>query len=100
MQVQFRLKDMDTFLREYAMNISYGGIFIKTLKPHPQDSMLYLQIQLENGTKIIEGLGKVVHVNSANHTHAGMGIEFINIDQESQQFINNLVNERMNVLKS
>ena len=63
MLVQFRMDDMDEFLREHAVNVSAGGIFIKTPNPHPEGSMIYLQFCLTDGGKLIEGLGKVVHVN-------------------------------------
>ena len=93
--VQFRLNDMETFLKDYALNISSGGLFIKSLKPHPTGSMIYLQIQLKDGKKLIEGLGKVVHVNHPSQANPGMGIEFINLDQNSQEVIDNIIAERL-----
>tara|TARA_Y100001934_G_C12140075_1_gene672119 strand:+ start:348 stop:695 length:348 start_codon:yes stop_codon:yes gene_type:complete len=93
--VQFRLKDMETFLKDYALNISSGGLFIKSLDPHPLGSMIYLQIQLEDGEKLIEGLGKVVHVNHPSQENPGMGIEFINIDQNSRDVIDHIIAERL-----
>ncbi len=93
--VQFRLKDIDTFLREHAVNISSGGLFISSSTPHPNGTMIYLQIQLDNGQKLIEGLGRVVHVNLPSQDNPGMGIEFVNIDEKSQQLINDIVEKRL-----
>lgn len=93
--VQFRLQDMDEFMRDYAVNLSVGGMFIRTPEPHPQDSMVYLQFTLMAGDKLIEGLGKVVHVNPPSHTVPGMGIEFVNLDDESREFIDSIIQERI-----
>lgn len=93
--VQFRLPSMDEFMREYASNISVGGMFIRTGTPHPEGSRVYLQFRLEDGSKIIEGLGQVVHVNPPEANNPGMGVEFINLDDASRAFIEELVNQRL-----
>jgi len=92
--VQFRLKTMDDFLTEHASNISTGGMFIRTDSPKPLGSMVYLQFQLEQGKTLIEGLGRVVHVNAASSQAPGMGIEFVNLDDASEEVISNIISER------
>ena len=94
MLVQFRMDDMNEFLREHAVNVSAGGIFIRTSKPHPEGSMIYLQFCLTDGGKLIEGLGKVVHVNPPDSAAPGMGVEFVNLDDESQGTIDQIIAER------
>lgn len=94
MLVQFRLENMDAFLKEHAVNISAGGIFIRSTNPHPEGSMIYLQFCLTDGGKLIEGLGKVVHVNSAESAAPGMGVEFVNLDEESQATIDEIIHQR------
>jgi len=93
--VQFRLQDMDTFLQEYAVNISSGGLFIRSSTSHPTGSMIYLQIQLEDGQKLIEGLGQVVHVNHPSQGNPGMGVEFVNIDDASRKLVEHIIDERL-----
>ena len=95
MVVQFRLADMDAFMREIAVNISIGGMFIRTTSPHSQDAMIYLQFQLEDGSKLIEGLGRVVHVNPPDHEVPGMGVEFVNLDPDSRRLIQSIVDDRL-----
>src|SRR5258708_1518369 len=63
MLVQFRFNSFDDFLAESSLNISPGGIFIKTDKPLEEGSMIYLQFSLRDGSRLIEGMGKVVRVN-------------------------------------
>ena len=93
--VQFRLQDMDEFMREYAVNLSMGGMFIRTLQPHAKGSFIYLQFSLADGKKLIEGLGKVVHVNPSTHQSPGMGVEFVNMDDQSRHLIHEIVQERL-----
>ena len=94
MLVQFRLGDLNEFMRDYAVNISLGGMFIRTREPHPEGSMIYLQFRLKDGSKLIEGLGKVVHVNPPSHAVPGMGVEFVNLDDSSKLLISEIIEER------
>ena len=73
MLVQFRLSDMGEFMREVAKG----------------------QIRLDDGSKLIEGLGQVVHVNPPDHAVPGMGVEFVNLDAESRKLIDQIVAERL-----
>lgn len=95
MLVQFRLDDMDVFLREYAVNISAGGMFIRSVQPYEHGSMVYLQFRLRDGHKLIEGLGKVVHINPPSHHDPGIGVEFVNLDADSRLLIDEIVAERL-----
>lgn len=93
--VQFRLNDLEEFMREYAANISMGGMFIRTQEPHSEGAFIYLQFRLKDGQKLIEGLGKVVHVNPPTHAQSGMGVEFVNLDADSRALIKEIVSERL-----
>ena len=98
MLVQFKVGDMDEFMSEYGVNISLGGMFIRTTQPREMGSMVYLQFRLKDGSKLIEGLGKVVHVNPPDHAAPGMGIEFVNLDDKSRDLIQEIVSERVGEL--
>ncbi len=99
MLVQCRLHDMEEFMREFAANVSAGGMFIRTTTPHAVGSMIYLQFSLEGGEKLIEGLGKVVHVNPPEHPSPGMGIEFVSLDAPSRAVIERIISERVRELE-
>ena len=64
-------------------------MFIRTEQPREMGSMIYLQFQLKDGHKLIEGLGRVCWVNEPGDKDriAGMGIEFVNFDEESMSLI-------------
>lgn len=95
--VQFRFDTFDEFLAEYSLNISPGGIFIKTDQPREEGSVIYLQFTLRDGSRLIEGMGRVVRVTKPPgdaKRPAGMGIEFINFDEESMALIAEICAQR------
>lgn len=89
--VQYKLDSLDEFMAEYSADISIGGMFIRTEEPREEGSMIYLQFTLNGGLKIIEGLGRVVHVNPPGHEDPGMGVEFVNFDPESMALVESVV---------
>ena len=90
--VQYRFNTFEEFLAEYSIDISVGGMFIRTDHPRPEGSMIYLQFALRDGHKLIEGLGKVVRVNPPGAGGVpGMGVEFVNLDQDSSELIEDIV---------
>lgn len=94
--VQFRFTTFEDFLAEYSLDVSVGGIFLRTDAPRPEGSMVYLQFALRDGHKLIEGLGKVVRVNPPGGPRpAGMGLEFVNLDEDSRALIEEIVAARL-----
>jgi type IV pilus assembly protein PilZ len=90
--IQYRFDTLEDFLSEYSTNISIGGMFIRTDKPKDEGTLVYLQFYLRDGAKLIEGLGRVVRVNPSDDQAAvGMGIEFVNFDEESMELIRQIV---------
>jgi len=86
--VQYRFNSLEDFLAEYATNLSPGGIFIATDEPSPVGTMLYLQFSLKDGSRLIEGMGRVAHVQEATAQQPrGMGIEFVQFDERSMELI-------------
>lgn len=87
--VQFRFGSFEEFLAEYSLNISPGGMFIRTDEPSEEGAIIYLQFTLKDGSRLIEGMGKVVRVNPPGDPArpAGMGVEFLNFDEESMALI-------------
>ena len=97
--IQYRFDTLEDFLSEYSTDISMGGMFIRTDTPKDEGTLVYLQFYLRDGAKLIEGLGRVVRVNSTqpavDNVAAGMGIEFINFDEESMELIRQIVERNM-----
>jgi uncharacterized protein (TIGR02266 family) len=90
--VQFRFNTFEDFLAEYSVNLSPGGIFLRTDEPRELGSIVYLQFSLKDGSRLIEGMGRVVRVNPPGEQERvpGMGVEFLNFDEESMALIDEI----------
>jgi molecular chaperone DnaK len=95
--VQYRFDTFEDFLAEYSVNISPGGIFIKTSKPHETGAIIYLQFSLRDGSRLIEGMGRVVHVTPPGPgvREPGIGVEFLNFDEASQDLVADICASRL-----
>lgn len=94
--VQHRFDSLTDFMQEVATDISVGGMFLRTKAKHKVGDTIYLRFALADGLPLIEGIGRVVRVNSASGLHAitGLGIEFVSLDRESRKLIESIVAER------
>lgn len=96
MMVQFRVDSYEQFLKEYALDISTGGMFIRTDSPRPEGSILFFQFAVSGAEDIITGQAKVVHVNQpGGSSPVGMGLEFIYLDKHSQEVVADIVTSRL-----
>jgi uncharacterized protein (TIGR02266 family) len=94
--VQYRFDTFEAFMSEMAVDISLGGMFIRTDEPRELGSLVYLQFALQDGEKLIEGLGRVVRVNPKGGPGTpGMGIEFVNLDEQSHELVEQVVRGNM-----
>ncbi|MGQ0506956.1 MAG: TIGR02266 family protein [Myxococcaceae bacterium] len=93
--VQHRSSSFEEFLTEHATNISIGGMFIATRAPQELGALVYLQFTLEDGEKLIEGLGRVVRVSPPESGSPGIGVEFVNFDEESMALIEEICQRRL-----
>ncbi len=95
MLVQYRFDTLQDFVAEYSIDLSTSGIFVRTEEPRKVGSMVYLQITLRDGSKLIEGFGRVARVGSDARGQTGMGIQFINFDDDSMALIEKIVAGRL-----
>lgn len=91
MQVCYRT--LDTFFYDYALNISLGGIFIKTENPLARGSEVEIEFQAPGSPRSFRTKGTVVRVvfpESASPEPPGMGIEFEKLNEDDKELINML----------
>ena len=97
--IQYRFNTLEDFLSEYSTDISIGGMYVRTKDPKDEGSLIYLQFYLKDGAKLIEGLGRVVRVDPPEPEDAGqvagMGIEFVNFDEESMELVRQIVDRNL-----
>lgn len=74
------------FKKSHTLNISNGGLFLKTDNPLPKDTIVTLRMNLPGETESMEIQGCVVWSNpKGNNTFpSGMGIQFIGMNSESR----------------
>lgn len=97
-KVQYRFESIEDFRTQFANDLSLGGMFIRTDMPEAMGTVIFLEFDLQDGSKILSGYGKVVRVNPTGvpDFDPGMGVEFLKFDDESLQRIRQLVSERFN----
>jgi len=90
--VQFRFNTMEEFVAEYSVNLSLSGMFIRSEEVPEVGAAVYLQFSLADGSKLIEGLGRVARVVEPGTPGAvaGFAIEFQDFDSESLELIRKL----------
>ncbi len=99
LRVDYQCKD--NYLFEYSSNLSEHGIFITTANPLQPGTKLELQFSINEGKDEIHTTGEVIWVNKPTHdssSNAGMGVRFLDIDDDSQEKLKNLI-KRIAVLK-
>jgi uncharacterized protein (TIGR02266 family) len=93
--IHYRYESVQEFVAEYTDDISMSGVFIRSDKPRPIGSMIYLQMTLNDGSKLIEGFGRVARVGVGSRGQFGMGVQFLRFDDESKALIEILVETRL-----
>jgi uncharacterized protein (TIGR02266 family) len=92
-----RFGTVDDFKREYATNISAGGLFIRTEAPPEMNSVIDVELELPGGTPV-EGKALVVHrVSPAEAVQRsvdpGVGVQFVQADDRFRERIDRFVAE-------
>lgn len=80
-------RDVDVFVSSKIMNISSGGLFVKTRKPPPMHTPLDIEFSLPAGQDPVHATGSVVWISpSASRGNAmlpiGVGIHFDKITKK------------------
>jgi uncharacterized protein (TIGR02266 family) len=87
-------RTVDGFITDWAVNISRGGIFINTRNPLAIGTTVRLIISLPDAAFPFDLTGRVIRVsefdNPSNQV-PGMGIEFVDVDEEKRSRIERFV---------
>lgn len=80
-------RTVGSFITDFAVNISRGGIFINTREPASVGTVVKLIISLPDAAFPFDLTGKVTRVQLHDpqaDQMSGMGIEFIDVDDEKR----------------
>ena len=85
----------DAFFTDYALNLSLGGIFIRTDDLLPIGTRLRIHFSIPEHERFIDGWGKVARVQQAEEPDqpAGIGIALEKLDDSASAVIDELVGE-------
>ena len=93
--VRYKSATNDEFIDNQSLDVSVGGVFVKTQTPFAPGTLLKLEIIVAGESSSLTGVGRVVWkrepTQAAAERPAGMGVKFIKIDDVSRQTIDRLV---------
>jgi uncharacterized protein (TIGR02266 family) len=97
-QIEVNYKNLDLFYKNTVMNISQGGMFIKTDSPLPLGSEIDLEFTLPGQEKTITARGLVVWQHQLTQStissqEPGMGIRLKEISQQNLALIRDFVEQ-------
>jgi uncharacterized protein (TIGR02266 family) len=89
-EIEVRYRTAQEFLSAYSLNISGGGIFVRTPEPLPLNHPVRLRFMLPGISHRFEVNGIVVWSNpgsSRSSFPSGMGIKLVDLDPHSKQLL-------------
>ncbi len=94
-KVRYKSATLEDFLEHHARDISRGGVFIRSKKPLPEGTLLKFELQLEDSSKFVQGVGRVVwqrhDEQGGDDNPPGMGVKFIKLSPESRALVETIV---------
>ncbi len=91
--MQVKYHSLDAFFYDYALNVSHGGMFIKTRRPLARGSRVEIEFEIPGLDKPFKTTGQVARVifpGEDEQEPAGMGIEFDALSDEDRDLIDSL----------
>ncbi|MGQ0508431.1 MAG: TIGR02266 family protein, partial [Myxococcaceae bacterium] len=91
--VKLNHSDLGNFVEGFATNISAGGMFIRSRKPHPVGTDVRFQIEIANGLRVMKGTAVVRWIREPGDPtgSTGMGLQFKDVDADTQTLIDKMV---------
>jgi uncharacterized protein (TIGR02266 family) len=102
-KIEILFKEPRAFVKAYMLNVSNGGLFVKTENPLPLDTPVILLVKLPEDNDTMEIEGRVVWINSKGRKDSfpkGMGIQFIKMQPEYNQKIDNFVKKHLKEIQN
>jgi uncharacterized protein (TIGR02266 family) len=98
LKIKFKSSNLEQFIERYSVDVSRGGIFIRTKEPLPVGTQLRFEFQLQDAQALIAGDGTVVwireHDPARQGVAPGMGVRFDKLAVESQKVLDKILAEK------
>ncbi len=90
--------DSEAYLYDYSTNLSEGGIFLKTTEVIPIGKYISMKFTIPNDINLLEATGIVKWITtekeaSLNNISQGVGIEFLQIKEETKKIIKSFIDD-------
>ncbi|MFC1591616.1 TIGR02266 family protein [Thermodesulfobacteriota bacterium] len=100
--IEIMFKEKGSFIKAYMINVSNGGVFIKTENPLPLEAPVHLKMNLPGENEYMDIRGMVVWSNPKGTNNAfpnGMGIQFVTVQPDDKAKIQEFVDENKSEIK-
>src|ERR1700690_4361474 len=98
LRIKFRSANLDQFIERYSVDVSRGGIFIRTREPLSVGTRLRLEFQLMDAAPLLAGEGTVVWIREPDplqeNVTPGMCVRFDKLTPESQPTLEKILAEK------
>ena len=97
LKIKFKSRSIEDFIDRYGVDVSKGGIFIRTTKPLAVGTSLTFEFQLQDGGPLLSGRGTVAWVrdkDGADTAAPGMGIRFDDLPEQNATILQRIINEK------
>ena len=98
LKIKFKSATLDQFIERYAVDVSHGGIFIRTKEPLPVGTQMRFEFQLRDATPLITGEGTVVWTRENDPQRPGvapgMGVRFDRLGDGSQEVLDKILAQK------
>ena len=98
LRIKFRSETIEQFVERYAIDVSRGGIFIRTREPLAVGTQLKFDFQLQDTSPLMAGEGTVVWIREHDPSRAGvtpgMGVRFDKLTPASQPVLEKILTDK------
>jgi uncharacterized protein (TIGR02266 family) len=98
LKIKFKSETLEQFIERYAVDVSQGGIFIRTKEPLAVGTQMRFEFQLRDASPLIAGEGTVVWTRENDPSRPaiapGMGVRFDRLAEGSQQVLERILAEK------
>jgi uncharacterized protein (TIGR02266 family) len=98
LKIKFKSATLEQFIERYSVDVSQGGIFIRTKDPLAVGTQLRFEFQLQDASPLISGDGTVVWTREFDPSRVGvapgMGVRFDRLAVESQAVLEQILSRK------
>ena len=94
--VKLKHADVGSFAEEFAVNLSPGGMFIRSREPQPVGTPVKFEVRIADGLRVLKGSAVVRWVRPPEDLSGppGMGIQFTELDPASQALVDRMLQRK------